>query len=93
MEDRKCDEIRCAARRPHYIKGILYETCGSIIGALPDSEEESIYRCGECNHWFRVTREAGDDMLLIFEELPHRHFNFKQPVRMVSYDRGSNSIS
>ena len=82
MDDENYEEVRCLSNRPHTIRGVEYDTCGTFLNAInKDSPVDSIYHCHVCGAWFRVKREKLEDIVLTFERLEKRRFKFIQPLR------------
>ena len=40
-------EVRCPFERPHEIRGVEYDYCGSLLGAI-SGPSETIFRCPTC---------------------------------------------
>ena len=57
-------EIRCVGERKHTIKGIEYDVCGHLLGAVSDNTEGAIYRCSVCGTFTKIIGFDGPDLII-----------------------------
>ena len=76
-------EIRCPSDRPHIIRGVEYESCGNIIGGIPEnSKEVNLHYCYMCGF---STSKIDENGMLILTKLntKNKRIDFIRKERIV----------
>jgi hypothetical protein len=76
-------EIRCPYDRAHTIHNIEYESCGNIIGGIPEETKgEPIYHCFMCG--FSKAKIDKSGMLIITKiDTKNKRINFIRKERII----------
>lgn len=68
--------IRCPGKRKHTVKGVEYDTCGSLIfGDNIDEKCDVMIQCRVCKRWWHIEGD-GDGGVAVTEEKDGKNITF-----------------
>lgn len=76
-------EVRCPCERCHTVKGLEYERCGTLLGAISE-DTDAYFRCPTCGLIHVYTEEHGD---IVYEIVGKNKVNFTKSIRRITDER------